>query len=229
MASSRKQGFALIVVLFSLAVLAVLFSTASTRTLASLQFNRAEIVAAERLDAQVQIVDALRVLGRPEGDRFNWAGRSVRLQSTGGLVDLNAAAPELLERLLIGFDLTAPERAAALAAYRNWRRQGLRLQRVSDFARITGVAPDRVADIKALATVHSGRSTLSAAQAPLALLAHLTGQTGDRDALAALLPPATLGPATSASVALFDGARRIGVVAFGAGAGAGQYRILTLN
>ena len=56
--AQRKHGFALVVVLFALAVLAVLFSTASTRTLAGLQFNAAERIAArEERAEEVERVD----------------------------------------------------------------------------------------------------------------------------------------------------------------------------
>ena len=215
MIPSRKQGFALVVVLFSLAILTLLFSAASTRTLASLQFSAAEVVAATRAADRVEVLDALVTLGRPEGDRLEWDGRAVRLQSTGGLVDLNTGGPELLERLLVGYGLSAPARADALQSYRTWRRTGFRLQRVSDFARVAGLDPDTLPGIDRLATVHSGRATLSPEQAPLALLEHLTGAQGDTDVLISLLPPAVLGPSTAANFAVFEGSRRIGVVGFG--------------
>ncbi len=215
------------VVLFSLAVLAVLFATASTRTLTSLQFQTAEVTAAKRFDGDVAALDALTTLGRPEGDQMAWGERMLRLQSTGGLVDLNTAAPELLERLLIGYDLSAPERAEALSAYRTWRRQSRRLQRVADFARVAGIDPARLPSLERLATVHSGRSTLSGEQAPLHLLTHLTGRQGERETLLSALPPEVLGPATAASFAVFDDAKRIGVIAFGTTRA--QHRILTIN
>lgn len=215
------------VVLFALAVLAVLFSTASTRTLAGLQFNAAERAAAARTEARIALLDALMLRGRPDADQVVWDGRVARLQPTAGLVDLNAASPELLERLLIGYDLTAPERAAALLSYRTWRRQGLRLQRVADFARVSDLDPARLPGLAALATVHSGRATLAAEQAPLAVLAHLTGQQGDRDTLIGLLPPALLGPGNDAVFAVFEGDQRLGVVSFGSTAA--QNRIIALN
>ena len=227
MKQSRKHGFALVLVLFSLAILTLLFSAASTRTLASLQFNAAEVVAADRLATQIEVLDALTLQGRPEGDRLTWAGRTVRLQSTGGLVDLNTAAPELLDRLLTGYGLSATERASALEAYRTWRRKSYRLQRVSDFARIAGLDPARLPRLKALATVHSARATLSGEQAPTRLLEHLTGSRDSRDIMIGLLPPNLLGPATSANFAVFDGADRIGVVSFAPVEN--QHKILTVN
>lgn len=227
MAHSRKHGFALVLVLFSLAILTLLFSTASTRTLASLQFSAAELVASERIDERIEVLDALVTLGRPEGDRLTWAGRTVRLQSTGGLVDLNTGAPELLERLLIGYGLSATERASALQSYRAWRRQSYRLQRVSDFARVAGLDPARLPGLKSLATVHSARATLSSEQAPTQLLEHLTGTQDSREVMIGLLPPNLLGPATDANFAVFDGDDRLGVVGFGPFEN--QHKILAVN
>lgn len=225
--ASRKHGFALVVVLFSLAILTLLFSAASTRTLASLQFSTGEVLASDRVQVRVELLDALVTLGLPEGDVFVWSGRNADLQSTGGLVDLNTAAPELLERLLIGYGLPATQRADALQSYRTWRRSGWRLQRVSDFARIAGLADTDLPGIKGLATVHSGRTTISGEQAPIALLEHLTGQVGSRDTLTGALTPGLLGPATRANFAVFDGADRLGVVSFGPTAD--QHRILAIN
>lgn len=224
---SRKQGFALVVVLFSLAILTLLFSAASTRTLASLQFGTAEVVASERAAVRIEALDALVALGRPEGDRLDWGGQMFRLQSTGGLVDLNTAAPELLERLLAGYGFSTTEQADALQSYRMWRRTGYRLQRVSDFVRVAGLTSEDLPDLAALATVHSGRSTISAEQAPLSLLQHLTGAQGDVDTLTGLLPPALLGVATSTNFAVFEGQIRIGVVGFGPAAD--QHKVLAIN
>lgn len=227
MVPSGKQGFALVVVLFSLAILTLLFSAASTRSLASLQFSAAEVVASSREQARIEVLDALVALGRPEGDVLVWNGRTFRLQSAGGLVDLNTAAPELLERLLNGYGLDATARADALQSYRTWRRTGFRLQRVSDFVRVSGLNGVDLPGLATLATVHSGRASLSGEQAPLELLRHLTGGKGERDFLIEQLPPALLGPATATNYAVFDGQMRIGVVSFGPTRD--QHRLLALN
>lgn len=227
MITSGKQGFALIVVLFSLAILTLLFSAASTRTLVSLQFSGAEVLASTREGERVEILDALIARGAPEGNLFEWHGRTVRLQSTGGLVDLNTAAPELIERLLVGYDLSVTERDDALFAYRAWRRTGFRLQRVSDFVRVSGLDAKDLTGLQEFATVHSGRSTLSAEQAPLRLLQHLTGAKGDPSFLIGRLPPAVLGPATATNYAVFEGEKRIGVVGFGPTPS--QHKVLVIN
>lgn len=213
--NASKHGFALVVVLFSLAILTLMFSAASTRTLAGLQFNAGEVVVSDRFDERIEILDALKTLGRPEEDRLSWAGREIRLQSVGGLVDLNTASPEILERLITGYELSATDIASALQNYRTWRRQGYRLQRVSDFSRVTGIETEKLPNLKSLATVHSGRAVLSSEQMPTELLAHLTGGQDSRDIMISLLPPNLLGPATSANFAVFDGNARIGVIGFG--------------
>lgn len=201
--------------LFSLAILTLLFSAASTRTLASLQFSAAEIVASDREGTRVEVLDALIALGRPDSNQFDWGGRSLRLQSVGGLVDLNTAVPELLERLLVGYGLSATARADALQSYRAWRRTGYRLQRVSDFVRVTGLRTEDLPDLEYFATVHSGRARLSTEQAPRQLLQHLTGARGDTLVLSDLLPPDLVGPGSDTTFSVFDGEMRIGVVNFG--------------
>lgn len=209
-----KQGFALIVVLFALAILTLMFSAASTRTLASVQFGAGEALATQRLQAQVEALDALVAMERPKGDRLLWGGRDLRLQPTAGLVDLNTATPALLDKLLAGYGLTGSQRAEALTAYRDWRYQGRRLLRVSDFARALDLTPGDLPGLETLATVHSLQARLTGEQAPMALLEHLTGARGDRALLVRLLGPALQEPASALGIAVFDGPRRLGVVGF---------------
>ena len=219
--NARKGGFALIVVLFALAILALLFATAQRNTMAALGFAEAERAVITRLHNRAVALDALITSGRPEGDVLRWEIGSeqslFRLQSTGGLVDLNAASPVLMELFLRGFDLSDLAVSDALSAYRSWRREGRRLNRVADFERIVEL---ELPGLKALATVHSGRTGISEDQAPLPLLEHLAGRVGDRAGLIEGLPPAIFGPATTVSFAVLDeDGTRIGVVRFGPRAG----------
>lgn len=109
-------------------------------------------------------------------------------QDVGGLVDLNYASPELLEGLLIALGLTSQEATAVMLTFRDFRRTGLGLQRVSDFERIVGLVPNTLPTLANFTTVHSGRTGIAPDVAPLRLLELLTGGAGSREHLKAQLP-----------------------------------------
>ena len=102
-----------------------------------------------------------------------------------------------------------------MADYIAWRRSGRRLLRASDFLRVTGAGQDRLADLQAIATVHSGRRGIAPDVAPAGVLETL----GAND-----LPPAWLSPPSGVNYAVGVGgsARWIGVVHLGQGVGDGR-------
>ncbi len=110
-------------------------------------------------------------------------------QDVNGLTDLNTAAPDILERVVVAFDL-GPE---AMVDYIAWRRSGRRLLRASDFLRVTGAGQDRLAELLAVAAVHSGRRGIAPDVAPVEVLTIL-GQDE--------LPPAWLSPPSGVNYAV---------------------------
>jgi hypothetical protein len=154
-----RAGFALVVVLFSLLVLTALFAVAQSRTLAHLQSVAAErrlLVRGAEAQDLLDLALAWRLTPAADGRtafQVTLADGSaeVHLQDVGGLVDLNTASPALLTVLGAQLDLDA----AALDAYRSWRRSPRRLLRPFDFTRIAGGATGTRLDL--VATVYSGR------------------------------------------------------------------------
>ena len=180
-----RNGFALIVVLAGLIVLAALFSVVQLRNLSvvtrlstdrTLLAREAEGVALLRLASATLVRDpAVTQVDLPAP----WTGRLV-LQNTAGLVDLNTALPDLLDAFARGLALP-PD---AVMRLRDWRRGGLRLQSTTDFVRLTGLSAQRADDLPALATVFSGRPDLDTGHAPAALLALLGPLSDAQDATA---------------------------------------------
>jgi hypothetical protein len=181
-AAFNRQGFALPVVLAGLLLATALFATAQIRSLAVISQLETERVALLRLaesgDRLTLSISAL--LAAPDLRRLDLddaSGRFLMFQDVGGLIDLNSAHPELLDRLATHLGLEP----AAMVPFRDWRRSGRRLLSVHDFARLTGMPPEAQAELPALATVFSGRFGIDPDSAPLPVLAI----AGGRD-----LPPA---------------------------------------
>ena len=219
--ASRRHGFALIVVLSSLAILTIIFSVASSRTMSRLLDGATEGKLAQRGATNRELLQlALQLKSTAAGrDKtefrvtLNGQDYVLFLQDVGGLIDLNTAAPDMLEKVVDAFDL-GPE---AMADYIAWRRSGRRLLRVGDFLRVTGAGQERLAELQAIATVHSGRHGIAPDVAPARVLALLER---------AELPPTWLSPPLGVNYAVGlhegTGARRIGVVHLGQGAGDGR-------
>lgn len=160
-------------VLSSLLLLTALFAIASQRSLGHIYGQTSELDLAARQVANAEILGLLISLPPSAISEGNidlpepYADVSMRIQDVGGLIDLNAASPELLERMYaqLGF---IPQ---AAAEFRDWRRDGRRLLRVSDLIRITG---EQSANLDKVATVYSGRRGISADLAPPEVV-HLFG------------------------------------------------------
>lgn len=221
----HSRGFALIVVLSSLAILTIIFSVASSRTMSRLLDGASERMLAQRgftnrelLTLALQLKTS--VAGREQTEfnaEINGVTHTLFLQDVGGLIDLNTAAPELLERVVEAFEL-GPE---AMTDYIAWRRTGRRLLRVSDFLRVTGAGQERLTELLAVATVHSGRRGIAPDVAPQGVLAVLRQDE---------LPPAWLSPPSGVNYAVVlveETTHRIGVVHMGQAVGDG--RILRSN
>lgn len=164
-----SSGFALLVVLSVLAILTLLFAISSARSLAHLKYQRAEARLAadhfrdqELLKAIVQRGE-LSDLQTGETGSILLAGtfETYRAVDVGGLVDLNTAAPPLLEALFAGLGLGPQD----LDVFRQWRQQSRRLLRVEDLGRIVDQDVDSARLLQST-TVFSGRSGIALDAAP---------------------------------------------------------------
>lgn len=180
-----NNGFALVVVLFSLAVIGILFAVASTRTLTKLQESATERTLIVRHQSEMDILNlAIGWKSLPENQgmnsfeiELNDNRYQIRLLDVGGLIDLNTASPELLGIL---FDWIGASQDAIIR-FRDWRRSGNRLQRVSDLFTIAGIAAPADIELAQYATVFSGRRGVAIDEAP-SLLVDLIKRTAGPDA-----------------------------------------------
>jgi len=189
-----RAGFALVVVLSTLSIIALLFAISSSRILSGAGQTATESRLAQRGFLERELLDlAVASFGDGEGRidaadvlnvRLNGNNVVVRLRDAGGRIDLNTAAPELLEHLARSLDLEP----GMLDAYRAWRRTPHRLLRVSDFARISGAGPAAIDRLKRAATVYSGRRGISPEHATFEVLRLVSGGDGGRDLLPSQVP-----------------------------------------
>lgn len=175
-----RHGFALPVVLGGLLLVTALFATAQHRSLGFLSQIEAERRALVRMDSRRQAVDlALALLTSfPDQREFSFpddSGRTLLLQDVGGLIDLNTAHPDLLDRLAGA--LRVP--GGGMDRLRIWRREGLRLLDLNDFVRLTGLPWQQTSGLPFLATVSSGRFGIDPKTAPQAVLDIARGSGSD--------------------------------------------------
>ena len=189
---NARRGFALITVLFSLAVLTILFSTASVRSVNHLRNAAVDVRLAIE---NTQRMDVLRLAARhanADGENaftavigdVEW---TIQLKDVGGLIDLNTAAPELLERLILDLGGDAMIATEALNRYQDWRRDGGRLARTSHFLRVTGLVQEHRERLRQVATVYSGRRGIAPEVAPIEVLRIVTCRDEDRPYLVGLV------------------------------------------
>lgn len=165
---AHTSGFALIVVLSTLAILTLLFAISTRLSLAHIQTQETEVLLAERSALNVALLRAstaplaeARASGTYEvtvGDDTH----TLRAVDVGGLVDLNTAQPPLLETYLTEIGLTNEE----ITRFRSWRQTSKRLLRIEDLIRVTAAQRADRALLLATATVHSGRTGVSLDDAP---------------------------------------------------------------
>ncbi|MGC1498097.1 MAG: hypothetical protein WA790_19990 [Sulfitobacter sp.] len=192
---NKRRGFALIVVLSTLSIIALLFAIASSRTISRLSETRTDRLVVDDAFARASLLElAVQAYGDAETPMatdallaVSWRGQEgqMQLQDAGGLVDLNTANPAMLERLAEALEVTP----AQLEEYRRWRRTPLRLQRVSDFPRVAGGGISLSESLFPIATVFSGRPGIAIDLAPQKLLEVLTDGGGDRVTLIRKIPP----------------------------------------
>lgn len=192
-----QPGFALIAVLFSLVILVLLFGSAQKNFISHATFLGAQTHKenAEIVRQNIEAISQLYMANlAPISVELNGQSITPEFIDVGGLVDLNSATPDLLTKLLLGLKLSPVQASEAVAALRTFRRTGARLNRVSDFHRITGLTATTLPDLITFATVHSGRRGVAPNESPLALLEVLTGMTGPRDFLEANIKPVFTSP-----------------------------------
>ncbi|MHA3915840.1 hypothetical protein [Halovulum sp. GXIMD14793] len=183
-----SRGFALITVLVSLATITLLFAAASTLTLTRLQDNailrdlslhevRTKTIAAV---AMTHYASEDADLTAPFSVQMEGEIWEVRLQDVSGLVDLNTASPALLKVVIGSLGLTPKETEAALTHLRTWRREGHRLLRISDAARIMKLDHLQAQNLRMIATVFSGSTGFAPEIAPQSLLESVAGSGASR-------------------------------------------------
>ncbi|MCU0826017.1 MAG: hypothetical protein MUE52_01075 [Tabrizicola sp.] len=148
-----------------------LFATAQQQTLGYLGQIEAERRALVRMDSQRQAIDLAVVLLMMFPDQREFAfpddsGRTLLLQDVGGLIDLNTAHPDLLDRLAVA--IRVPK--GGMERLRSWRRTGLRLLDLNDFVRLTGLPWQQASRLPFLATVSSGRFGIDPDTSPQGVL-----------------------------------------------------------
>ncbi|MES0863753.1 hypothetical protein ABLN87_15495 [Ruegeria sp. SCPT10] len=190
----RNQGFALIVVLSTLSIVALLFAITSNRFLAGQAYTEAELELGRFQQENQALAElAIGVFG-PGSNQidpqtslvFQQNGRELTLilQDVGGLIDLNTAGPELLNALFKALEI--PD--AAVEQFREWRRKSYRLHSVADFARVADTPYEDGLRLREFATVHSGRFGIAPDWAPQGLMALLAGSKSSEGAQSLEIP-----------------------------------------
>lgn len=195
----HQRGYALITVLFGLAVITLLFTSASRLNLAHARLTSDQVFLSSQsteISSRLNLALAARAKTGAETVSFEYQGNSLtaHFEDVGGLVDLNAASPALLKALLLGLEIGKPN--AALTRYRNWRRQGNRLIRVADFARVADISHTEMTNLEPHVTVFSGRPGIAGKVASTELLQMVTGSSGSKEYLISQLPRAFRSPVT---------------------------------
>lgn len=186
--TSRHAGFALVVVLAGLTVLAALFAISSSRIVSHGLQQRGDMMLLDRRADTIAHLDQILGAGPDDIETL----KHVTLIDTGGYIDLNTGAPRLIAMLIEALGL--PEEA--YRQYRDWRRTPHRFLRLEDFLRVTGADPSGITLLRGLATVHSGRRGIAPDHAPLAVLELVTGSTGPLERLIAEVPQDLVTPAS---------------------------------
>lgn len=168
---ARRRGYALIVVLGALVILAFLASLSSKTLLAEHQSSRATRALLERqalsVDAVGHVLDL--ALGAQTPARLQLPGHEdvwVELVDLGGLVDLRAARSGLSAKVIEQLDLTVDQQRR----FRNWQRASRDDADLSAFLRAIGGTPDQLAALSRVATLRSGRPGVAPQHAPRAVL-----------------------------------------------------------
>jgi hypothetical protein len=175
-----RDGFALPVVLGGLLLVTALFATAQQQTLGYLSQIEAEHRALVRMDSRRQAIDLAGALLMAFPDLREFAfpddsGRTLLLQDVGGLIDLNTAHPDLLDRLALALQVPS----GGMERLRIWRQAGLRLLDLNDFVRLAGLPWQQTQKLPFVATVSSGRFGIDPETAPQVVLDIARGSGAD--------------------------------------------------
>lgn len=203
---SRQSGFVLIVVLLGLSILSVLIGSsiknmATHSKLVEISFkqDREEALFRGILElAGLQATYSLRegASSLPE-QTFQFDSKTgpieYKVHDIAGLVDLNTAPLELIERLLIAGQQDSQDVVSKLS---DLREKGIRLQAVDDLHGMPGVDLRTFFDIDQFFTTYSGRRGIDPTAAPIELLALLTDREGTREQLIADVPIEWVQPPT---------------------------------
>lgn len=158
--NAARKGFALLVVLSTLSILTLLFAISTRLSLAHMRAQDTDLILAERAAMNpVLLREAATELRRTPGTttlavELGDRAYDLAIVDAGGMIDLNAATPSLLDAYLGAIGLTSAERDR----FRSWRRTTGRLLRVVDVPRISGASNLDLALLQETATVYSGRT-----------------------------------------------------------------------
>lgn len=198
--NNNQSGFALIAVLFSLVILVLLFGSAQKNFVSHATFLGAQYHKENKDILQQNLIAISQLyIANPAPISIEINGQTVTAEfiDVGGLVDLNAASPDLLTQLLLGLDLTSLQASNAVTSLREFHRAGARLNRVSDFHHITQLDTTTLPNLSAFATIHSGHRGIAPSHSPLALLEALAGTSAPREFLEASIKPDFVTPASN--------------------------------
>ncbi|WJY20392.1 hypothetical protein QTA57_10995 [Fontisubflavum oceani] len=183
----RQTGYALIVVLGMLAIVTVIFSISTAGIVSQSRF-----LADERyLNMNRNLhSDLLHVAAQAKTMNANLEGLNLTLnnqniqisfQDVAGLIDINTAHPDLVERLLGRLAVDADNSQVATENFRALRSQGARIERLEDFVALTMLQQRTEINLAAVATVYSGQAGINPTVAPPAVLevASNSGETPD--------------------------------------------------
>lgn len=183
----RHSGFALLVVLSTLAILTLLFAVSTRLSLAHIQGQGTERHLAEKSALRNELLTRMthQFGALAEAGQFTISMSDedylIQVVNAGGLIDLNTANPRLLDAYLEGIGLKNEN----IKKFRDWRQSSKRLLRITDLQRVSGATDIDFATLRQTATVVSGRSGISPSDAPEMLTDLLASSWRDEWASAA--------------------------------------------